>query len=277
MPIDLHLHSTASDGEHPPDEVVRRARAAGLTIIALTDHDTLAGVPRARRAAESVDLSVICGCEFSVAVAWGELHLLGYFLPDADPTIDGFLEQQRLGRTERAREIVHRLNGLGVEVTEHDVLTVADGGAVGRPHVAQALMARGAVESISDAFDRYIGWNRPAFVEKNLPPVETVTALVRVAGGVTSAAHLKDRATKAGARALKDAGVDALEAIHPAHDPATVERIKRLADANDLLLSGGSDWHGKRVDPVARAPLGSIKIPEAWLKAMEELTARNRP
>lgn len=272
--IDLHLHSTASDGEFPPDEVVRRAAKAGLTTIALTDHDTLAGVAVARRYAESAGVRVISGCEFSVEASWGEMHLLAFFLPDDDPAVQAFLSEQRSGRATRARAIVERLNALGVAITDEDVLAAAKGGAVGRPHVAQALITRGAAASIPEAFDRYLGWKRPAFVPKALPAVGVVTHLVRKAGGVTSAAHLKDRANRAALASLKAAGVDAVEAIHPAHDEATAGRIRRLAGELDLLLSGGSDWHGDGNGPPARAPLGSLDVPEEWLNAIEDLHTR---
>lgn len=271
MPIDLHLHSTASDGEFPPDEVVRRAAKAGLRTIALTDHDTLAGVPVARRCAESAGVRVISGCEFSVEASWGEMHLLAFFLSDDDPAVQAFLSEQRRGRATRARAIVERLNALGVAITDEDVLAAANGGAVGRPHVAQALITRGAAATIPEAFDRYLGWKRPAFVPKALPAVTVVTRLVREAGGVTSAAHLKDRANRAALASLKAGGVDAVEAIHPAHDEATVGRMRQLAGELGLLLSGGSDWHGDRVNPAARAPLGTIRVPQTWLDALEAL------
>ncbi len=267
--VDLHLHSTASDGEHPPAEVVTRAAAVGLSAIALTDHDTLAGIPQAVEAGSAVGLRVVAGCELSVAAPWrgGEMHLLAYFVPEGDPVLNDFLVGERTKRAERAEKIVRRLNAAGVALTLDEVLDQADGAALGRPHVARALVARGVVEDITVAFDKYLGWGRAAFVAKQLPPVAEVTALVRSVGGVTSAAHLRDRATRKVLRTLRDAGVDGVEVLHPAHDEARTRRVRALADDLALLPTGGSDWHGNGRGDQGKA-LGAIRVPPAWLDAL---------
>jgi predicted metal-dependent phosphoesterase TrpH len=216
---------------------VERAAAAGLRTIALTDHDTLAGLPEAEQAGRASGVRVIAGCEFSVAVRWGEMHLLAYFLP---------VENERLA------------DHLGDD-------------AVGRPHVARALVAAGAVPDVDSAFRRYLGWGRPAFVPKELPPLAEVTALVRESGGVTSAAHLKDRVTPGVMRTLRKGGVDALEVRHPAHDEGKMRRAEQLAREFELLPTGGSDWHGDSPQTPDRAALGVVTIPETWLAALEEL------
>lgn len=272
--IDLHVHSNASDGEHPPAEVVGRAQAAGLGVIALTDHDTLAGVPAAVAAGAAPGVRVIAGCEFSVQAPWGELHLLAYFLPADAPTLERFLADQRAKRERRAGTIVQKLHAAGVTVSLDEVLAEANGGAVGRPHVARALVAKGAVADVPAAFDRYLGTGRPAYVPKELPTVAAVTALVRRLGGVTSAAHLGPRATRRGLERLKREGVDGVEARHPAHDDVVRRRIEQLAATLGLLPTGGTDWHGTRsaTEP-DRAPLGTITVPETWLAALEGLHA----
>lgn len=275
--VDLHMHSTASDGAHPPGDVVREAAALGLETIALTDHDTLGGIPEATAAGAAAGVRVVIGCEFSVAVGWGEMHLLGYFLPPASPLLDPFLEDQRAKRHARAVEIVQRLNRAGVGITMDDVLSAARNGAIGRPHVARALMHRGVVRDIQTAFWKYLGQGRPAFVPKDLPPVATVAALVRSVGGLTAAAHLRERAVRSVLADLKDAGVDGVEVRHPAHDDATVRRIDRLAGALGLLKTGGSDWHGSDGTAPDRAPLGSLEIPTAWLHALETAAAARTP
>jgi predicted metal-dependent phosphoesterase TrpH len=269
--IDLHLHSNASDGEEPPRAVVQSAAQRGLGVIALTDHDTLAGVDAAREAGAELGVRVISGCEFSVAADWGEMHLLGYFLPAHSEELAAFLEDQRSKRNARAAAMVQKLVGLGVKVTMEDVLAEADGGAVGRPHVARALVATGAVSGISEAFERYLAFGRPAFVPKKLPDIPTVTKLVREVGGVSVAAHLKDRGTPAAIRELKDLGVDGVEVLHPSHEEAVRERLLRAALAAGLLPTGGSDWHGdSRVDG-ERGSLGSVAVPEEWLEGLEAL------
>jgi predicted metal-dependent phosphoesterase TrpH len=273
--IDLHVHSTASDGALTPEAVVNAAAEAGLAVIALTDHDTLAGVPDALKAGEAAGVRVIAGCEFSVRARWGEMHLLGYFLAGSDP-VARFLEEQRAMRRVRAQRMVERLDRLGVAVTFDEVLAEADGGAVGRPHVARALVGRGAVTDVPEAFQRYIGWRRPAFVAKELPEVEQVTELVRRAGGVTSAAHLGGRGSRSALKFLRSQGVDAIEVQHPIHDDERAAELDQWAEELGLLRTGGTDFHGDATSEPNRAPLGSIRVPETWLEAIEHLHVARR-
>lgn len=274
--IDLHVHSTASDGACAPAEVVRRAADAGLSVIALTDHDTLAGVGEAEGTGRELDVRVIPGCEFSVRARWGEMHLLAYFLPDSGGGVEEFLRDQRGKRYSRAERMVGKLEGLGVPVTLDEVLDQARGGAVGRPHVARALVGRGHVPDVPAAFQRYLGWRRPAFVPKDLPEVRDVTSLVRAVGGVTSAAHLGERATRGNLAYLRSLGVDAVEVWHPIHDDERAGRIDQLAEETGMLRSGGTDWHGDATAEPSRAPLGSIRVPEPWLVALERLHTDRR-
>jgi hypothetical protein len=267
--VDLHVHSTASDGSCSPADVVRRAASAGLAALALTDHDTLAGVAEAAGAAGEHGVRLVPGCEFSVASRWGELHVLAYFVRPDDPELAGYLTELRDRRRERAVEIVGRLNRAGIPLTVDEVLTLAAGGAVGRPHVARALVARAAVPDVASAFAKYLGQRRPAFVPKRLPAIEDVTALVRRAGGVTSAAHLGEQGVRSVLRELKQSGVDGVEVLHPAHDLATAGRIRALAAELGLLATGGSDWHGDDGATPTRAPLGSLDVPLAWLEALQ--------
>lgn len=266
--VDLHLHSTASDGDCAAAQVVRRARAAGLDLIALTDHDTLAGVAEAQQAGADAGVTVIAGCEFSVAAGWGEMHLLAYFLPVGHWELDVFLERQRAGRVARGTEIVRRLEALGVGVTEADVRAAAGAGAVGRPHVARALVERRAVRNVQEAFDRFLATGRPAYVAKQLPPLRTVVELVRSAGGVTSAAHLHERADPQSLAGLKQDGVDAVEVVHPGHDARARRRIEANARQAGMLLTGGSDWHGDAGVDESRGELGACTIPVEWVNAI---------
>ena len=270
--VDLHLHSSASDGLAPPEEVVRTALQAGLDVIALTDHDTLNGVPAACRAAETTGLRVVPGTEFSVQASWGEMHLLAYFLPLDDPDLEQFLEEQRELRIGRARKIVSRLNGIGKQIELDDVLEHAGGGAVGRPHIARALVNAGYATGVQNAFERFIGYGRQAFVPKKLPGLAVVTRLITERGGVSSAAHLRYRADIACARELKAAGVDALEALHPSHDESQSQQIAELARNNGMLVTGGSDWHGDEHVTENRAALGSLNVPYEWFQDIERLS-----
>ena len=270
--IDLHVHSTASDGEFAPVDVVRHAATVGVTILALTDHDTLSGVAAAVEAGAASGIRVIPGCEFSVDVPWGEMHLLGYFLNPDDEGLASFLEAQRVGRLRRATRIVDRLRKIGKTLTIDDVLAESHGDAVGRPHVARALKRRGHVGNVQDAFVRYIGYGRAAFVPKDLPSVEEVTSVIRASGGVSSAAHLGVRATPAGLERLKVQGLDGVEVLHPAHDELTRRRIETMAVELSLLKTGGSDWHGP-LEEGDRAPLGSVGVPEEWVRILDETHA----
>ena len=250
---------------------MRRARAAGLDVIALADHDTLAGVPAARAAAADAGMRVIAASEFSGAAPWGGVHLLAYFLPLDPAELDVFLAGQRALRVARGETIVRRLQALGVALTEADVRAAAGEGAVGRPHVAKALIARRFVSNVHEAFDRYLGMGRPAYVPKQLPQLAEVVELVRAVGGVSSAAHLKDRGDPQSVAQLKAGGVDAIEVVHPAHDARARRRLEENARRAGLLLTGGSDWHGEsRVDE-ARGELGTVTVPDGGLEAIAAL------
>jgi len=267
--VDLHVHSTASDGAFPAAEVVAQAASRGLRAIALTDHDTLDGVPAATSAGARLDVRVVSGCEFSVAAPWGEMHVLGFFLPVGWAPLEQFLVRCRADRERRGADMVARLKGLGVDLALAEVLVEAQGGAVGRPHLARALLRTGRVQSIQEAFDRYIGWGRPAFVEKRLPSFADVADLVHAGGGVLSAAHLKDRATKTILTTLKSQGLDALEIRHPVHDADQRARLAGLAHQLGLLRSGGSDWHGDDLTLPPPGQLGGQEVPPEWLDALE--------
>lgn len=268
--IDLHCHSTASDGMLAPADVVRHAAEVGITTLALTDHDTTAGVAEAMETGLAVGVNVIGACEFSVQVRWGEMHLLGYFLPVGNSRLEDFLVHAREGRDRRARAMVSRLTGLGLRIDFDDIRRIAQGGAVGRPHVARALLAVGHVTTIQQAFDRYIGTGRPAFVDKELPPLRDVADLVHAVGGIVSAAHLKRHGTPTELALLRDHGLDAVETRHPSHDGETRATITEAAQALDLGRSGGSDWHGEMDTIGTHARLGSQDVPDEWLPPLEQ-------
>jgi predicted metal-dependent phosphoesterase TrpH len=245
--------------------VVAAGAAAGLSAMALTDHDTTAGLLEASEAARTLGIELIGGCEFSVSAEWGEMHLLGYFIEPGDVEIERFLVAAREDRARRAREMVSKLVGLGLAISYDDVLHEAAGGAVGRPHVARALHARGHVHTIQQAFDRYLGRGRPAFVDKALPSLPSVAGLVHAQGGVVSAAHLKSFGTLANLTQLQGEGLDAVETRHPSHTGDYLATITDAALALGLARSGGSDWHGESSAAGTHAQLGSQQVPDEWL------------
>jgi 3',5'-nucleoside bisphosphate phosphatase len=250
--------------------VVRRAQAAGLSAVALTDHDTLGGIPEALTAGERYGVRVVAGCEFSAAAPWGEMHVLGYLLPSESVQLETFLERCRADRVRRAQEMVSHLRRLGVDLSFDSVLQESGGAAVGRPHVARAIVRHGGAANANDAFDRFIGRGRPAFVEKKLPSFSEVAAVVHAAGGVVSVAHLKERGTRAVVERLKTEGLDAVETRHPSHDPDIRSRLTDIAIQLGLLRTGGSDWHGDPAPGVTHGTIGSQQVPREWLDRLEE-------
>ncbi len=265
------MHSTASDGSLPPEQVIALAASAGLAAVALTDHDTVSGVPAAVAAGSRLGIRVVSGCEFSVLAPWGEMHVLGYFLPEGSPELDEFLARCRADRNRRGMEMVRLLRQLGVAIDEEAVLAESAGGALGRPHVARALRKAGVVRTLDEAFDRYLGRGRPAFVDKVLPTFSSVAALVHRLGGVVSAAHLKDRGNRTTLVRLRADGLDAVETRHPSHDADTRTRLTDLVLALGLGRSGGSDWHGDAADGWNHGALGSQEVPLEWLDQLEAL------
>jgi len=248
--------------------VVRRAHAIGLAAIALTDHDTIDGVAEAVAEGERLGIRVVSGCEFSVKVAWGEMHLLGYFLPLDNPALNRFLASERAMRIDRARKMVEGLQAWGIDIGTEDVFAEAGNAAVGRPHVARALVRLGKVPDVAAAFDEFLGQGRRAYVEKVLPLLADVADLVHGMGGIVSAAHLKDRANRATLQMLKADGLDAVEASHPRHGAELMAQIREIARVIGLVCTGGTDWHGDAQDE-GQAPLGTSAVPLEWLEIME--------
>jgi predicted metal-dependent phosphoesterase TrpH len=247
---DLHCHSTASDGTRPPAEVIRRAAAAGLDLIALTDHDTVAGLDEARQALPP-GMALLPGMELSCRRDGHSVHLLGYLFDPDHGALKTELQAIRDSRLDRARAMVTRLADLGVPVTWEQVTAIAGAGVVGRPHVARAMIATGVVSSIAEAFSTdWIGPGGRAHVARYaLDPVQAV-ALVREAGGVTVLAHplAKTRGALVSDRLITElarAGLAGLEIAHPDHDQAQRERLRALASSLGLIATGGSDDHGE--------------------------------
>ena len=245
--IDLHLHTTASDGTSSPIDLVDEAHAAGITTMAVTDHDTTAAIAAASAEARKRGVGFVPGIEITAIVDGRDVHMLGYFFDEHDEALNQFLRRQRDVRRERVVEIGKRLETLGVPVPLDDILETVktdSGRAVGRPLIAAAMVTAGHASDIADAFDRYLGQGQPAFVERiGARPAEVIDRIAR-AGGLSSLAHPARARVDASLEEFVDAGLRAIEVYHPDHDAQDIERYRAFARDHQLLVTGGSDYHG---------------------------------
>lgn len=261
MSVDLHLHTTASDGRLAPEEVVRLAAGRGLTVIAITDHDSVEGVLPALEAATAFPpLRVIPGVEINTDAPSGAVHILGYFMDYEDMEFQSGLKVLRHSRELRAKKMIAKLDGLGVHVDWQRVQELAAGGSMGRPHIAQVMLENGHISSFEEAFIKYIGRRGPAYVTRvRLSPVEAVQMVVR-AGGLPVLAHPADiNNLEALVVKLKGVGLVGLEAYYNGYRRSTVQRLVGLAKNHALLTSGGSDFHG--LGGADETPIGGVEVP----------------
>lgn len=244
--IDLHLHTTASDGTLGPAALVERAVAAGITTLSVTDHDTTAGLDEARAAATARGAAFVDGIEITAVHGGRDVHLLGYFLDPAAGPLQAFLTRQREDRIRRVREILDRLAALGLPLDARAVLARAGEGrrSVGRPHVAQALVDDGYVQSWDEAFERYLDTGRSAFVPRRGAAPADVIGVIHGAGGLAVLAHPGLSRIDDTVPALAAAGLDAIEVRHPEHDAAAETRYRSMAASLGLAVTAGSDYHG---------------------------------
>lgn len=267
--IDLHSHSIASDGALPPADVMRAARDAGLEAIALTDHDTIDGIAEATATARELGVRVVPGCELSAFDGDTEVHLLALHISDADALAASLALFQR-ERVDRAQAMVERLARLGVPVSMEDVMREAGKGAVGRPHVARALVRAGHVPDQRIAFDRFLANGRPAYVPKSCLLVSDAIDLAHSAGALAVWAHPARLGTRERVGRLAAHGLDGIEVLHPSHTPQEVDRYSRFAAELGLVPSGGSDWHGATE---GYRTLGCMHVPAEWLARQDERLA----
>ena len=259
---DLHTHTHYSDGKLAPSALVQKLRHHGLQAVAITDHDSIAGLAEAMAAGLRCHVEVIPGVELSVTVDDVEVHLLGYFFDPEDLGLNDLLVQMKEQRVERAQQIVERLNALGLSLTFEAVRDKAGGGVIGRPHVAAALVAAGHVDTYAEAFARYLRDDGPAFVPKPHQPAEEALAVLHAAGGIGVLAHPGHWTRNATLRALVYAGLDGIETVHPAHDAALVRYYRRAARDLGLVETGGSDFHGYREQDEENLGRYSIPFPQ---------------
>jgi len=273
--IDLHTHSTASDGTLTPEALVELAAKKKLTAIALTDHDTVAGVPRAVEAGRKAGVEVVPGVEVSVDSERGAVHLLGYFVRPDDPSLQAKLAQWCQARQQRARRIVERLEELGIGISYAQVAELAGSESIGRPHVARVLLGAKAVRSVEEAFERYLRRGRPAYVPREMPEAAEAIALIRSAGGVAVLAHpatlaLKGTDLEARVKELHALGLDGLEVHWSGHSMRQRRDLLALAKKLSLLVTGGSDFHGDNKPGIqlGSGRRGNVRVAESVLEAL---------
>lgn len=273
MGIDLHCHTTASDGTLSATELVERAASLGLTAVAVTDHDSVASVEEALAAGRRFGLKVIPGVELSAKSDPLDLHVLGYFIDHTHPPLLERLRVLRDSRLRRARDMVAMIDEAGYPLTIGDVAAFAGGEAVGRSHIARALVARGHAEDMRDVFVRFVGRGARFYIPKPVPPPDEVIALIADAGGIAVLAHPGVERADELIPSLTEAGLGGLEAYHSDHDAPTARRYVRLAADLGLVATGGSDYHGPRE---MHHELGVPRVPEEVLADLEEAWLRSR-
>ena len=261
--IDLHAHTTASDGRSTPRELVDRARAVGVTTLAVTDHDTMAAVPEAAALAAAAGLGFVPGIEITSVSRGKDAHVLGYFLSPEAPGLSELITDQRRRRVERAREIGQRLEQMGAPIDVDALLATAgerSGKAIARPQIAQALITAGHVATIAEAFDRFLGENCAAYVPHTGASPAEVVRLIAAGGGIASLAHPGHLKQDDVIPELVEAGMAALEVYHSSHDETATAHYLQIARRHSLAVTGGSDYHG---EGVRRAEFfGVVHLPE---------------
>ena len=274
--IDLHIHTSCSDGIDTPEEIVETALNKGYKVISITDHDTLEGVIRGVEAARGTPLELIPGIELSSLDNDDDIHILGYYIDYHDPEfvkrIAFFMEKRR----ERAEEIVKCLNHLGLDVTIEAVLKISHGAAIGRPHIAEALLSKNLISSFNEAFTRYIGMNGPAYVPKyRITPREVIEIILKN-GGIPVIAHPNVIHRDDIIPELIEYGLMGIEAIHPLHTPEKQYHYRKLAEKYGLIVTGGSDWHGKARKQHYYNIINSEGVSEKTISEMKLIVQRSR-
>ena len=268
--IDLHIHTTASDGRFSPQQIVDKAARLGLGVVAICDHDTIDGIAPALEAARAwPQPTVIPGVEISTFAPGNEVHILGYFIDYNNPRLKTALAELRNSRQERAQTMIARLKKLNIDINWQQVQQLAGGGAVGRPHIAQVMLEKGYITSFTEAFDKYIGQGGSAYVEREkMTPAEAVEMIVRAKGLPVLAHPFTVTDPEATVTELKPAGLVGIEAYYKDYSTDEIENLVSMAEKYDLIATGGTDYHG--LDDSSEIMLGGVDVP---LESVEKLIA----
>ncbi|OGW67589.1 MAG: hypothetical protein A3H49_07885 [Nitrospirae bacterium RIFCSPLOWO2_02_FULL_62_14] len=277
--LDLHLHTTHSDGSLPPAAVLELAHKAGVTALAITDHDITTAIPEAMEAGARLSIEIIPGVEISSRFGDNELHILGYFLDWQDPTLNARLGTLRASRHSRNPLIIERLRALGCDITYDEVRKLAGTESVGRPHIARVLMEKGYVKSAKEAFDRFLAHGKPAYVPRELPEPADAIAWIRAAKGVAVLAHplwarQNGESLYKLCEQLKAEGLGGIEVHYSTHNPKQTAELLDIAKRLDLLVTGGSDFHGvTKPDIEVGVGRGELIVPVTLLEPLKRAAA----
>jgi predicted metal-dependent phosphoesterase TrpH len=274
--IDLHTHSTVSDGSDPPARIPELAAAAGCTAVALTDHDRLDGLAEAAARAETLGVELVPGCEVSCEWSPGSLHVLVYFVEPGEGPLQDELVRLQADRIERNRQMIERLSAIGLPVTLEELEAEADGDGAGRPHMASILVRKGVVGTVQEAFDRFLGKGKPGYVSKARVSPTTVAKLARDSGGVAVLAHplslnIGEPELTSAVAELANAGFTGLEAIYGRYSPEERGGLAELARRHGLVVTGGSDHHGTfKPDLTVGTGRGDLSVPDDTVDALAD-------
>ncbi len=270
--VDLHTHTTYSDGFYSPEELVKKAKLAGIEVIGISDHDNIAGILEAAEVGKKIGVEVIPGLEISSDIRDREIHILAYFFEPDNPELERYLTFFREERLKRAIRIINKLKSIGFNISIDDVLETAQNCAVGRPHIAQTLLEKGLISSYYEAFNKYIGNGCPAYEKKVHLSPQSAFKIINDAGGLSFIAH-PGFMTESLLKELINAGVDGIEVIHPSHTAQQTRFYRGIINEYFLLESGGSDFHGgKRED---ENNLGKYFVNSSVVEAMRQRLLRN--
>ena len=278
--LDLHLHTNHSDGSFSPTRVLEFAREAGVSALAITDHDITTGIPEATLAGQQLGIEVIPGIEISSTFGDSELHMLGYFLDWQDPRLNERLSTLRESRHRRNPQIIERLQSLGIDITYDEVRALAGTDSVGRPHIARVLMEKRVVASAKEAFDRFFANGKPAYVPRNLPSPAEAIRWIKAAKGLAVLAHPTWIKTIEGTltdlvRQLKADGLDGVEVHYSTHTARQTREYLSLAKQLGLLVTGGSDFHGvTKPDIEVGIGRGTLHVPDSLLHNLKDAAAQ---
>ncbi len=263
--VDLHVHSVFSDGTDTPEVLARKAHEAGLRAFALTDHDSVEGIARVREAARVYDIEIVPGIELTAEFEGAEIHVLGYFVDLGNKVLLQRLDEIKQIRIERANMMVDKLHGLGIELDRQRLFAMTGGGTISRLHVARALVEQGKVASLWEAFNKYLGDHCPGYVLGFKLNAEQAAGLISSSGGIPILAHPYILSRDDLLPKLVDKGIRGLEVFYPEHSASLVKKYQRFCRQHDLLMSGGSDYHGEAKPDVK---LGVMKVPYSIVETL---------